>query len=86
MATINIGDGNLDAQAAPEFVCVYIYPGGAGTNVAVNAGDTLSYYTNPSDQQAQGTITAGNNQTFTTGPLYLASAGVSNVTLSGPGY
>lgn len=85
--TINIGSSALEALAAPNFVTVYVQPGGAGTNILVNSGDTISYYTQiDSNATPAGTIAVGANQTFTAEPLWITSAGLSNVTFSGPGY
>lgn len=85
--TINIGSSASEGAVAPDFVPVYIFPGGAGTNIAVNSGDTISYYTAiDSNSTPAGTIAAGANQTFTVEPLWITSAGISNVTFSGPGY
>jgi hypothetical protein len=74
-------------SASPQFVPVYIYPGGAGTNIAVVGGDTVNYWTAIDDNPtAAGTIVNGGNQTFTTEPLWITSNTVSQVTFTGPGY
>ena len=81
--TINIGSDSADPS---DDTVVLDVPPGATVTLTVVGGDTVNYYLNPPDDTgATGTITNGNNQSFTT-PAWLTSNSHSSIQLTGGNY
>jgi hypothetical protein len=80
---MDIGDNDNDQS---DFVALELNPGDTVvvSNVT-NSNATLNYFTN-FDSAAAGSIAAGTQQSFTIGPVWLQSQGVSSVRISGGAY
>ena len=80
---MDIGDNDADQS---DFVPLEINPGDTVVvNNVTGSNATLNYFTN-FDSGPAGTITAGSSQSFTVGPVWLQSQGVSTVQITGGAY